>query len=126
MPIDDAERKLEAPWESLNFSREAGAPRYSQIRGSNSASSHVEEATLMATYKSRIMPKRTNSADRHSAHSGTTQQGAQQPAATENLRETNVEPRKRTQRPVQKTSSILFAGLHERVILPKLPGDVKD
>ena len=30
---------------------------------------------------------------RHSAHSGTTQQGAQQPAATENLRETNVELR---------------------------------
>jgi hypothetical protein len=28
-----------------------------------------------------------------SAHSGTTQQGAQQPAATENLRETNVELR---------------------------------
>ena len=28
---------------------------------------------------------------RHSAHSGTTQHGAQQPAAAENLRETNVE-----------------------------------
>ena len=35
-------------------------------------------------------PKRTNGADRHSAHSGTTQQGAQQPPATENLRETNL------------------------------------
>ena len=33
-------------------------------------------------------PKRTNGADRHSAHSGTTQHGAQQPAAAENLRET--------------------------------------
>ena len=31
--------------------------------------------------------ERPNGADRHSAHSGTTQQGAQQPAATENLRE---------------------------------------
>ena len=38
-------------------------------------------------------PKRTNGADRRSDHSGTTQQGAQQPAATENLRETNVELR---------------------------------
>ena len=38
-------------------------------------------------------PKRPNGADRHSAHSGTTQQGAQQPPATENLRETNVELR---------------------------------
>ena len=37
--------------------------------------------------------ERPNGADRHSAHSGTTQQGAQQPAATENLRETNVELR---------------------------------
>ena len=38
-------------------------------------------------------PKRTNGADRRSDHSGTTQQGAQQPPATENLRETNVELR---------------------------------
>ena len=30
-------------------------------------------------------PERTNGADCHSAHSGTTQQGAQQPADTENL-----------------------------------------
>ena len=37
--------------------------------------------------------QRPNGADRHSAHSGTTQQGAQQPAATEDLRETNVELR---------------------------------
>ena len=37
---------------------------------------------------------RTNGADhRRSDHSGTTQQGAQQPPATENLRETNVELR---------------------------------
>ena len=61
-------------------------------------------------------PKRTNGADRHSAHSGTTQQGAQQPADTENPRETNAESQgKRTQRPVQKTSSILFAGLHKNL-----------
>ena len=38
-------------------------------------------------------PKRTNGADRHSAHSGTTQHGAQQPVDAENLRETNVELR---------------------------------
>ena len=41
----------------------------------------------------RKRSKRTNGADRHSAHSGTTQQGAQQPAASENPRETNVELR---------------------------------
>ena len=56
-------------------------------------------------------PKRTNGADRRSDHSGTTQQGAQQPAATENLRETNVELREEN----PKTSpenliSILFCG----------------
>ena len=38
-------------------------------------------------------PERTNGADCYSAHSGTTQQGAQQPADTENLRETNVHQR---------------------------------
>ena len=32
---------------------------------------------------------------------------------------------KRTQRPVQKTSSILFAGLHERAILPEATGRCK-
>ena len=40
-----------------------------------------------------LAAKRTNGADRRSDHSGTTQQGAQQPPATENLRETNVELR---------------------------------
>ena len=74
----------------------------------------------MATYKSRIMPKRTNSADRYSAHSGTTQQGAQQPAATENLRETNVELREEN----PKTSP---ENLINTFFLPGKPlGDVKD
>ena len=40
-------------------------------------------------------PKRTNGADRRNDHSGRTQQGAQQPAGTKNLRENNVELRLR-------------------------------
>jgi hypothetical protein len=129
MPIDDAEREAGSSMGiSQRFSREAGAPRYSQIRGFlTRLVATFEEATLMATYKSRIMPKRTNSADRHSAHSGTTQQGAQQPAATENLRETNVEPREEN----PKTSpenliNTFLRGSMSALSFPKLPGDVKD
>ena len=72
-------------------------------------------------------PKRTNGADRHSAHSGTTQHGAQQPAAAENLRETNVEQGEEN----PKTSpenliNTFLRGSMSALSFPKLPGDVKD
>ena len=41
----------------------------------------------------RASRKEDNGADRRSDHSDKTQQGAQQPAGTKNLRETNVELR---------------------------------
>ena len=57
-----------------------------------------------------------------------TQQGAQQPAGTKNLRETNVELREENPR-LPKTSQEniigIFAGLHERAILPEATGRCK-
>ena len=74
-------------------------------------------------------PKRTNGADRHSAHSGTTQQGAQQPPATENLRETNVEQGEenpKTSPENRKPHQHFLRGSMSALSFPKLPGDVKD
>ena len=74
-----------------------------------------------------------NGADRRSRsdHSGTTQQGAQQPPATENLRETNVELRRRAKGREPKDQSrkphqYILRGSMSALSFPKLPGDVKD
>ena len=55
-------------------------------------------------------PKRTNGADRRNDHSGRTQQGAQQPAGTKNLRETNVELREENPKPSQENLINIFCG----------------
>ena len=70
-------------------------------------------------------PKRTNvhnGADRRSDHSGITQQGAQQPAGTKSLRETNVELREENLKTSPENLIITFAGLLERAILPEATG----
>ena len=64
-----------------------------------------------------------------SDHSGTTQQGAQQPPATENLRETNVELREERREPEdqsRKPHQYFLRGSLSALSFPKLPGDVKD
>ena len=63
-----------------------------------------------------------NGADRHSAHSGTTQHGAQQPVDAENLRETNVELREENPKTSPENLIITSAGLLERAILPEATG----
>ena len=70
-------------------------------------------------------PKRTNGADRRNDHSGRTQQGAQQPAGTKNLRETNVELREENLKTSPENLIITFAGLLERAILPEATGRCK-
>ena len=68
-----------------------------------------------------------NGADRHSAHSGTTQHGAQQPVAAENLRETNVEQGEENPKTSPENLINTFCGapcsmIHERAILPEATG----
>jgi len=74
-------------------------------------------------------PERAIGADCHSAHSGTTQQGAQQPADTENLRAKRDqrtakgrEPKDQSRKPHQ----YFLRGSMSALSFPKLPGDVKD
>ena len=71
-------------------------------------------------------PKRTNGADRRNDHSGRTQQGAQQPAGTKNLREANVELREEHPKTSQENSSTFLRGSMSAISFPKLPATPGD
>ena len=58
----------------------------------------------------RASRKEDNGADRRSDHSDKTQQGAQQPAGTKNLRDTNVEPREENPKASQESLINIFCG----------------
>ena len=114
---------LEGLWGYWLTYRKTTATPYQEALGASRHDGRSERQEGLPSHP----PKRTNGADRHSAHSGTTQQGAQQPAATENLRETNVELREENPKtsPENLINTFLRGSL-SALSFPKLPGDVKD